>query len=166
MHISQKESTLQPCRSCQNSPPTCPAMSGSRLLFLDLGYLPSYFNSNKSIINIWFCFLSQFQQVRTKYADWRMIKDVRKRKCVETEGEARLRMNSLRKNNILPLELREMADVEIAAQPRDSSITRIRPRCAITSRSRGTVQRWRVSRIVFRNLADYNKLSSVQRAMW
>lgn len=104
--------------------------------------------------------------MRTKYADWRMIKDVRKRKCVETLGVDRLRVNSLRKNDILPLELREIANAEIAAQPRDSSITRIRPRCALTSRPRGTVQRWRVSRMVFRSLADYNKMSSVQRAMW
>lgn len=108
----------------------------------------------------------KFQQVRTKYADWRMIKDVRKRKCVEEHGVDRLRVNSLRKNDILPIELREMADLEIAAQPRDSSIVRIRRRCALTSRPRGVVHRWRLSRIVFRHLADYNKLSSVQRAMW
>lgn len=95
-----------------------------------------------------------------------MIKDVRKRKCVETHGVDRLRVNSLRKNDILPVELREIADAEIAAQPRGSSIVAIRPRCAITSRPRATVHRWRVSRIVFRQLADYNKLSSVQRAMW
>lgn len=95
-----------------------------------------------------------------------MIKDVRKRKCVETHGVDRLRVNSLRKNDILPLELREIANAEIAAQPRDSSITRIRPRCSLTSRPRGVVQRWRMSRMVFRSLADYNKMSSVQRAMW
>lgn len=95
-----------------------------------------------------------------------MKKDARKRKCVETQGVDRLRVNAIRKNNILPLELREFADTEMAALPRDSSIVRIRPRCSITSRSRGTVHRWRVSRIIFRHLADYNKLSGVQRAMW
>lgn len=110
--------------------------------------------------------LPMFQPVRTKYADHRMIKDVRKRRCVAEHGAERLRVNALRKNDILPLELREIASAEIHAQPRDSSITRIRPRCALTSRPRGTVHRWRMSRMVFRSLADYNKLSSVQRAMW
>lgn len=95
-----------------------------------------------------------------------MVKDVRKRKCVETQGIDRLRVNALRKNNILPIEIREIADVEIAAQPRDSSITRIRGRCAITSRPRGVVHKWRVSRLVWRHFADYNKLAGVQRAMW
>lgn len=95
-----------------------------------------------------------------------MIKDVRKRKCVAEHGIDRLRVNALRKNNILPIELRELASAEIHAQPRDSSITRIRQRCALTSRPRGVVHRWRLSRMVFRQLADYNKLSSVQRAMW
>lgn len=95
-----------------------------------------------------------------------MIKDVRKRKCIETRGIERLRVNSLRKNDILPIELREIADVEIAAQPRDSSITRIVNRCVLTSRPRGVVNRWRLSRIVFRDLADHNLISGVQRAMW
>lgn len=95
-----------------------------------------------------------------------MIRDVKRRKCVTEHSKDRLRVNSLRKNDILPLELRELADAEIAAFPRDSSLVRVRERCALTSRSRGIVHRYRLSRIVWRNLADYNKLSGVQRAMW
>ncbi|XP_053949570.1 28S ribosomal protein S14, mitochondrial [Anastrepha ludens] len=106
------------------------------------------------------------QQVRTKYADWRMIRDVKRRKCVAEHAKERLRVNALRKNDILPAELREVADAEIAAFPRDSCLVRVRERCAITSRSRGIVHRYRLSRMVWRHLADYNKLSGVQRAMW
>lgn len=95
-----------------------------------------------------------------------MIRDVKRRKCVTEHAKDRLRVNSLRKNDILPIGLREIVDQEIAAFPRDSSLVRCRERCAITSRSRGIVHRWRLSRIVWRNLADNNKLSSVQRAMW
>ena len=62
--------------------------------------------------------------------------------------------------------LQEDAQRSLAAMPRDSSIVRIRYRCAVTSRPRGVVYRWRLSRIVWRNLADYNKLSGVQRAIW
>ncbi|XP_034649882.1 28S ribosomal protein S14, mitochondrial [Drosophila subobscura] len=106
------------------------------------------------------------QQVRTKYADWKMIRDVKRRKCVSEHSEDRLRVNSLRKNDILPIELREMANAEIAAFPRDSSLVRVRERCSLTSRPRGVVHKYRLSRIVWRQLADYNKLSGVQRAMW
>ncbi|GLH15692.1 hypothetical protein R5R35_001337 [Gryllus longicercus] len=106
------------------------------------------------------------QQVRTKYADWKMIRDVKRRKMVKEYAMERLRVNSLRKNDILPSALRAIADEEIAAFPRDSCKSRIVDRCAITSKPRATVRPWRLSRIAWRNLADYNKLSGVQRAMW
>ncbi|XP_049800620.1 28S ribosomal protein S14, mitochondrial [Schistocerca serialis cubense] len=103
---------------------------------------------------------------RNKYQNCWMIRDVKRRQCVKEHAVERLRINSLRKNDILPVEIREIADKEIAAFPRDSSKVRLVNRCAVTSRPRGVVQRWRLSRIVWRHLADYNKLSGVQRAMW
>ncbi|KDR17160.1 28S ribosomal protein S14, mitochondrial isoform X1 [Zootermopsis nevadensis] len=109
---------------------------------------------------------NQGQQIRNKYADWQMIRDVKRRKTLKEFGAERMRINSLRKNDILPVELREIADQEVAALPRDSNYIRVRHRCAITSRPRGVVFKWRLSRIVWRHLADYNKLAGVQRAMW
>ncbi|XP_059610544.1 small ribosomal subunit protein uS14m [Phlebotomus argentipes] len=104
--------------------------------------------------------------VRTKYTDNRMRKDVKRRQIVAQYAVDRLRVNSLRKNDILPIELREIADKEINAFPVDSCLVRVKERCCITSRPRGTVYRWRMSRIMWRLQADYNKLSGVQRAMW
>ena len=48
----------------------------------------------------------QVIQVRTKYGDWRTIKDQGKRHCVRDFGIQRVRLNSIRKNKILPAELR------------------------------------------------------------
>ncbi|XP_017776775.1 PREDICTED: 28S ribosomal protein S14, mitochondrial [Nicrophorus vespilloides] len=104
--------------------------------------------------------------VRTKWVDHRMIRDVKRRKLTTEMAPMRLRVNSLRKNDILPQEIREMADAEIHAFPRDSTLFRCKKRCVVTSRPRGVVFRWRLSRIVFRHLADYNKLSGVQRSIW
>lgn len=59
-----------------------------------------------------------------------------------------------------------MADKEIAALPRDSCPVRIRNRCVMTSRPRGVKRRWRLSRIIFRHLADNNQMSGVLRARW
>lgn len=95
-----------------------------------------------------------------------MKKDHRKRQTIKNENITRIRINAIRKNRILPQELREVADVEIHALPRDSSITRIVQRCAVTSRPRGNVLRWRLSRFVFRYECDHNRLSGAQRAMW
>ncbi|XP_030747855.1 28S ribosomal protein S14, mitochondrial [Sitophilus oryzae] len=106
------------------------------------------------------------QQVRYKWANHWMARDVKRRKIVTELAPTRLRINSMRRNNILPPEIREIADAEIKAMPNNSSPLQIHSRCVITSRPRGVVFRWRLSRIVFRHLADYNKLSGVQRAMW
>ncbi|CAD7672332.1 small ribosomal subunit protein uS14m isoform X1 [Vulpes vulpes] len=105
-------------------------------------------------------------QVRGYYVDWKMLRDVKRRKMAYEYADERLRINSLRKNTILPKDLQEVADGEIAALPRDSCPVRIRNRCVMTSRPRGVKRRWRLSRIVFRHLADHGQLSGVQRAVW
>lgn len=95
-----------------------------------------------------------------------MIRDVQRRKVQAEWAPMRLRVNALQRNDVLPIELREMAAAEIDAFPRDSTPLRVKKLCVVTARARSTVDRWRLSRIVFRHLADYNKLSGVQRAMW
>ncbi|MEE6496008.1 hypothetical protein FKM82_002204 [Ascaphus truei] len=105
-------------------------------------------------------------QVRSYYVNWRMLRDVKRRKMAFEYADERLRINALRKNTILPKELQEVADKEIAALPRDSCPVRIRNRCVMTSRPRGVKRRWRLSRIVFRHLADHSQMSGIQRAMW
>nr|SVE74605.1 EOG090X0MNX [Daphnia barbata] len=106
------------------------------------------------------------QPIRNNWTDWRMMKDNRRRKLLVQHAPERLRMKALRKNDVLPGEITEIGRKMLAELPRDSNITRVRNRCAITSRPRGVVTRWRLSRIVWRSLADYNKLSGVQRAIW
>jgi len=107
-----------------------------------------------------------FQQVRHKWVNRWMIRDAKRREAVTEFAPTRLRINSLRKNDILPPELRQIADTEIASLPKDSILRHLTNRCVVTSRPRGRVHRWRLSRIVFRHLADYNKLAGVQRALW
>ncbi|XP_078417621.1 small ribosomal subunit protein uS14m [Cetorhinus maximus] len=104
--------------------------------------------------------------VRNYYVDWRMLRDVKRRKMAFEYADERRRLNAIRKNTILPKELQEVADQEIANLPRDSCPVRIRNRCVLTSRPRGVKRRWRLSRIVFRHLADHNQMSGIQRAMW
>lgn len=95
-----------------------------------------------------------------------MKRDYLRRELVKNENITRLRLNGLRKNTILPREIQEAANSEIAALPYRSSITHLTNRCVVTSRSRGNVLRWRISRFIFRHIADYNKSSGIQRAMW
>ncbi|KAM3838770.1 small ribosomal subunit protein uS14m [Vipera latastei] len=113
-----------------------------------------------------FCPLPCAGQIRGYYVDWRMVRDVKRRKMAFDYADQRLRLNCIRKNKILPKELQEITDKEIADLPRDSCPVRIHNRCVLTSRPRGLKKRWRLSRIVFRHLADHAQLSGVQRAMW
>nr|SVE79287.1 EOG090X0MNX [Daphnia lumholtzi] len=106
------------------------------------------------------------QPVRNNWTDWRMMKDNRRRKLLVQYAPDRVRAKALKKNDVLPAEITEIGAKMLAEIPRDASLSRVRNRCAITSRPRGVVTRWRLSRIVWRSLADYNKLSGVQRAMW
>ena len=101
------------------------------------------------------------------YPDNRSLRDVQRRRVFKKFAEERLRINSLRKaTDVLPAEIRRIADREIHDNPRSAAITRVNRRCVITGRPRGIFHQFRVSRFIFRHEADYNKLSGVQRAYW
>ncbi|XP_031833757.1 mitochondrial ribosomal protein S14 [Nomia melanderi] len=106
-------------------------------------------------------------QIRNLYLGRWMIRDMKRRKLLEQYGPERLRLVAMKRNDILPVPIQELAGKQIDETiPRQTAKRQITFRCVITSRPRGVVSRWRLSRIVFRDLADHNKLSGVQRAMW
>ncbi|CAL7948630.1 unnamed protein product [Xylocopa violacea] len=108
-----------------------------------------------------------FQQIRNKYVGRWMIRDLKRRKLAEKYADERLRLVAMKRNNILPPEIREAVGKQIDETiPRQTALRQLTPRCILTSRPRGVVKKWNFSRIVFRHLADYNKLSGVQRAIW
>jgi small subunit ribosomal protein S14 len=54
----------------------------------------------------------------------------------------------------------------LANLPRDSSPTRSRNRCQLTGRSRGTLRKFKVSRIMLRELALAGKIPGLKKASW
>ncbi|XP_071876888.1 mitochondrial ribosomal protein S14 [Bombus fervidus] len=109
----------------------------------------------------------ELQQIRNKYVGRWMIRDIKRRKMAKDHAEERLRLLAMKRNNILPVEIREEINQQFdKINPRQTALRQLTPRCILTSRGHGVVHRWRLSRIVFRDLADYNKLSGVQRAIW
>lgn len=67
---------------------------------------------------------------------------------------------------LLIIFIKDLVKKDMAALPRYSTPVLLTYRCVMTSRPRGNVLRWGLSRFIFRNLVDYNKLAGVQRAMW
>ncbi|XP_033360337.1 28S ribosomal protein S14, mitochondrial [Bombus vosnesenskii] len=108
----------------------------------------------------------EFQQIRKYIGRW-MIRDIKRRKMAKDYAEERLRLLAMKRNTILPLEIREEINQQFdKIIPRQTALRQLTTRCVLTSRGRGVVYRWRLSRIMFRELADSNKLSGVQRAIW
>jgi len=95
-----------------------------------------------------------------------MIRDVKRRQMVKEYGPVKLRLVALYRDRTLPKEFQELAGKDLLALPRDANVLRTTNRCVITSKPRGVVNNWRLSRIVWRLQADYNKLSGVTRAWW
>ena len=54
----------------------------------------------------------------------------------------------------------------LAKLPRDSSPTRSRNRCQLTGRSRGVLRKFKISRIMLRELALAGKIPGLKKASW
>ena len=54
----------------------------------------------------------------------------------------------------------------LAKLPRDSSPTRSHNRCQLTGRSKGVLRKFKVSRIMLRELALAGKIPGVKKASW
>lgn len=50
--------------------------------------------------------------------------------------------------------------------PRDSSATRLKNRCSVSGRPRGYLSKFKVSRIVFRELALKGQIPGITKASW
>ncbi|MHB1769216.1 MAG: 30S ribosomal protein S14 [Phycisphaerae bacterium] len=56
--------------------------------------------------------------------------------------------------------------VALAKLPRDSSASRLARRCELTGRRRGYYRKFRVSRIVLRQLASDGKIPGMRKSSW
>ncbi|MNJ49682.1 Alternate 30S ribosomal protein S14 [compost metagenome] len=64
-------------------------------------------------------------------------------------------------------ELKEKGDYEgLQKLPRDSSPTRQHNRCSVTGRPRGYISKFKISRIVFREMAHKGQIPGVKKASW
>ncbi|MFG6115968.1 small subunit ribosomal protein S14 [Thalassobacillus cyri] len=64
-------------------------------------------------------------------------------------------------------ELKAQGDYEALRKlPRDSSPTRLTKRCEVTGRPRGTMRKFNLSRIKFRELAYKGQLPGIKKASW
>lgn len=72
--------------------------------------------------------------MRSYYVDWRMLRDVKRRKLAYEYADERLRINAIRKNTILPRELQVPGSCP-AAVPQQGTSPPMAPTCRGTDMS-------------------------------
>ncbi|ADO56584.1 30S ribosomal protein S14 [Paenibacillus polymyxa] len=77
------------------------------------------------------------------------------------------RQETVAKYAELRRQLKERGDYEALQKlPRNASPTRLKNRCELTGRSRGYLRKFKVSRIVFRELAHKGQIPGVTKSSW
>ena len=76
----------------------------------------------------------------------------------------RLRAQAMDKN--LSPEERFEARLKLAKLPRNASLTRVRNRCDLSGRPRGTYRKFRLSRIALRDLASRGQIPGMVKSSW
>ncbi|OAZ46818.1 30S ribosomal protein S14 [Paenibacillus polymyxa] len=77
------------------------------------------------------------------------------------------RQETVAKYAELRRQLKERGDYEALQKlPRNASPTRLKNRCELTGRPRGYLRKFKVSRIVFRELAHKGQIPGVTKSSW
>ena len=93
-------------------------------------------------------------------------KDKRRRELVARYAEKREALKAIANDTTLTNEDRFKARLKLAKLPRNSSKTRVRNRCLISGRPRGTYRKLKVSRIALRDMASLGLIPGMVKSSW
>ncbi len=96
-----------------------------------------------------------------------IYRDIIRRKAVEMFEVDRTLYKAMASDQSLPYTVRQQVQRLFETElPKDSSAVRVRNRCGLTGRPRGIVSDFRMSRIMFRQLASAGMLPGIKKASW
>ena len=93
-------------------------------------------------------------------------KNNRRKLLVAKYAQKRAELKAIVKRTSSSMEERLEAQNQLSALPRNSSPVRVRNRCALTGRARGYMGLFKLSRIMFRELALQGVLPGVKKTSW
>ena len=93
-------------------------------------------------------------------------KNKRRMRLVKQYAGRRARLKETANNEQLTPEDRFAARLKLAEMPRNSAPTRIRNRCELTGRPRGTYRKFKLCRIALRELASIGQIPGMVKASW
>ena len=95
-----------------------------------------------------------------------VIKNRRRAQMAKRLAPKRARLKAIAEDRSRPPEEQFAARLKLAEMPRNSSSTRIRNRCELTGRSRAYYRKFRLSRIMLRELANKGLIPGVIKSSW
>jgi small subunit ribosomal protein S14 len=93
-------------------------------------------------------------------------RELKRRDTVKKFAAKRKELNAIATNLSLSEEARFAARQKLQALPRDSSPVRLRNRCALTGRPRGTFSKFGLGRTKLREYAMRGEIPGVVKASW
>lgn len=78
----------------------------------------------------------------------------------------RLRFKTVIMNRVVSPEIRFETVLKLARLTRNSALNRLRNRCEITGRPRGTYRKFKLSRVILRDLASKGQIPGMVKSSW
>ena len=93
-------------------------------------------------------------------------KQKRRERLVKLKWDKRQELKKRSMDVNLTEDERAQAREALNKMPRDSNPIRLRNRCQMTGRARGYMSKFKLSRIVFRELASFGMIPGVTKSSW
>lgn len=93
-------------------------------------------------------------------------KNNRRKALSKTHSSKRAALKAIVMNRELPFEERFEAQSKLSALPRNGAASRVRNRCELTGRARGTYRKFKLSRIKLRELGSFGKIPGLTKSSW
>ena len=93
-------------------------------------------------------------------------KNEKRKQLVEKTAPKLAKLKAIANDKSLDETERLVARLKMAELPRNGNPTRVRNRCELTGRSRGYYRKFRLSRIMLRELANKGLIPGVTKSSW
>ena len=93
-------------------------------------------------------------------------KNKRRQRLVKRDAAKRANLRAIVRDRSLPAEDRFAAQLKLAQLPRNGAAVRVRNRCGLTGRPRGTYRKFGLSRIALRELASSGHVPGMVKSSW
>ncbi len=93
-------------------------------------------------------------------------KNKRREKMAKSQAPRRNALKAIIKNKETPMEERFDAVMKLAAMSRNGAKNRIRNRCELTGRPRGTYRKFKLGRVMLRDLANFGQIPGMTKSSW